>query len=361
MARIEHDRLFKELLSEFFADFIALFFPEVMQYLDPDSLVRLDKELFADGTAGDTYEADLVVQGKFRGEDTHFLLHVEHQATSRGGFDRRMFRYFSLLHEAHDLPVYPIALFSHDAPRRPESDTYRVNFPDLAVLEFRYRVVQLNRLQWEDFRERANPVASALMAKMKMQPSERPLVKLACLQALTSLGLNPAQIQLLSGFIDTYLQLNSEEEARFQTELERVAPAQQQEEVMQIVTSWMREGIEIGRREGFQEGLTEGRQAGLAEGRQAGLTEGLAEGRQAGLAEGLQEGQKQAAIAFVLRLLERKCGTIEEETRDRIEKLPFEQLEVLGEALLEFQGINDLERWLQALENAEAERDGESN
>ena len=265
--------------------------------------------------------------------------------------NRNTVRAIANTHEAHDLPVYPIALFSHDTPRRPEADTYRVNFPDLAVLEFRYRVVQLNRLQWQDFRERANPVASALMAKMEMQPSERPTVKLACLQALTDLGLNPAQIQLLSGFIDTYLQLDSEEEARFQAELERIAPARQQEEVMQIVTSWMREGIEIGRREG----LIEGRQEGLIEGRQ----EGLIEGRQEGLVEGRQEGQKQAAIAFVLRLLDRKFGTIVREVCDRIEKLPFERLEALGEALLEFQEPEDLERWLEAVESEEVEKDSD--
>ena len=267
------------------------------------------------------------------------------------------------------MPIYPIALFSHDVPRRPVLDGHRVTFPDLAVLEFRYRVVQLNRLQWQDFRDLPNPVASALMAKMNMETSERPTVKLACLQALAALGLNPARVQLLSGFIDTYLQLNSKEEARFQRELERVAPTQQ-EEVMQIVTSWMREGIEIGRREGVeigrqeglvegrQEGLVEGRQKGLVEGRQEGLVEGrqegLAEGRQEGLSEGLQEGQKQAAIAFVLRLLDRKFDSLAPEMRDRILLLSFEQLEMLGEALLDFQEPGDLERWLETLESEEA-------
>ena len=151
---------------------------------------------------------------------------------------------------------------------------------------------------------------------------------------------------------------------------------------MQIVTSWMREGIEIGRREGVeigrqeglvegrqeglvegrqeglvegrQEGLVEGRQEGLVEGRQEGLVEGrqegLVEGRQEGLVEGRQEGlvegRQEEAIAFVLRLLDRKLGSLEPALRDRIERLPFEQLEALGEALLDFQDIGDLERWL---------------
>ena len=116
---------------------------------------------------------------------------------------------------------------------------------------------------------------------------------------------------------------------------------------MQIVTSWMREGIEIGRREGFQEGRQEGRQ------------EDLVEGHQEGLVEGRQEGQKQAAIAFVLRLLEYKFGPIAQEMCDRIERLPFEQLEALGEALLKFEEPEDLERWLEVVESEEAEKGGE--
>ena len=45
MERTDHDRLFKELLSTFFVEFVALFLPEVRAYLESDSLVSLDKEL----------------------------------------------------------------------------------------------------------------------------------------------------------------------------------------------------------------------------------------------------------------------------------------------------------------------------
>lgn len=79
------------------------------------------------------------------------------------------------------------------------------------MLEFNYRVIQLNRFQWQDFMNQPNPVASALMSKMRKSNQERPLVKLASLRLLSSLGLNPAQVQLISGFIDTYLRLNAEE------------------------------------------------------------------------------------------------------------------------------------------------------
>jgi hypothetical protein len=49
---LDHDRLFKELLSTFCLEFIGLFLPGANTYLDPTSLEFLDKEVFTDVTAG---------------------------------------------------------------------------------------------------------------------------------------------------------------------------------------------------------------------------------------------------------------------------------------------------------------------
>lgn len=46
------------------------------------------------------------------------------------------------------------------------------------VLQFEYAAIQLNRLPWRRFVGHSNPVAIALMAKMKMAPADRPKVKL---------------------------------------------------------------------------------------------------------------------------------------------------------------------------------------
>ncbi len=66
---------------------------------------------------------------------------------------------------------------------------------------------------------------------------------------MATLRLNPAKMQLISGFIDTYRRLNVEEEAIFQAEIIRLELVQQ-EVVMEIVTSWMETGIQRGRQEG---------------------------------------------------------------------------------------------------------------
>jgi hypothetical protein len=61
------------------------------------------------------------------------------------------------------------------------------------VLEFRFHAIQLNRLNWRDYIDRPNPVAAALMSKMKIAKRDRPNVKAECLRLLVTLKLDPAK------------------------------------------------------------------------------------------------------------------------------------------------------------------------
>ncbi len=220
---MDHDRLFKELLTTFFVEFVDLFFPALAAYLDRSSVTFLDKEIFTDVTQGERHHVDLVVQARFRDQPSYFLVHMEPQAERRAGFPRRMFGYFSRLHEKYGLPVYPIAVLSYTAPQSEQADEYRVEFPDLSVLTFRFRVVQLNRLDWRNFVDRTSPVVAALMARMRMEQSDQPHVKLACLRMLAQLQLDPARRALISGFVDSYLRLTIEQESDFSRELNQLA------------------------------------------------------------------------------------------------------------------------------------------
>jgi predicted transposase YdaD len=67
----------------------------------------------------------------------------------------------------------------------------------------------------------------------------------------------------------------------------------------------------------------------------------LAEGRQ----EGRQEGRSAEGRSLVIRLLTRKLGQLPQDVLEQLETLSLKQLENLGEALLDFQGITDLETW----------------
>jgi len=63
------------------------------------------------------------------------------------------------------------------------------------------------------------------------------------------------------------------------------------------------------------------------------------------LEEGRQEGRQEEGRSLILRLLTRQVGDVPEALRSRISTLSLEQLESLGEALLDFGAIADLEDW----------------
>lgn len=139
------------------------------------------------------------------------------------------------------------------------------------------------------------------MAKMNIAPAERRQVKFECLRLLTTLRLDVARMQLISGFIDTYLRLNADDEKLLRSDIARIEPVEQ-EAVIKILTSWIEQGIE--------------------------------------------QGKQSEARSLIMLLLPRKIGTIEPQLQDRIQQLSLTQLEDLAVALLDFSSVADLETWL---------------
>ncbi len=95
-------------------------------------------------------------------------------------------------------------------------------------------------------------------------------------------------------------------------------------------------------------GLSELKQTRVyQEARQEGIQVGIQVGRQEGIQVGRQEGRRAEARSLLLRLLTRRVGQLTPATLKQIEALELEQLEELGEALLDFAAPDDLQAWLQ--------------
>ncbi|GCL39381.1 hypothetical protein SR1949_45070 [Sphaerospermopsis reniformis] len=104
-------------------------------------------------------------------------------------------------------------------------------------------------------------------------------------------------MELISGFIDTYLRLNTTEEQQLETELKQ-ANLVEQEQIMEIVTSWMEKGIEQGEQK------------------------------------------------IVKKLLKRRFNNITPSLENRINELSVEQIESLADAIFDFQSVDNLINWL---------------
>lgn len=243
------------------------------------------------------------MQARLRQEPATLLIHLEHQAQEDAELPRRMFRYFARFYDAFDTPVYPIALCSYVRSRALASDRHELSVLARTILSFQYRVLQLNQLDWRDFLGTTNPVAIALMARMRIAPRDRWRVKAASLRLLVGARLSAAQRRLLSQFVDVYLRLQGAEEQAFQAEVATFATPER-EAVMEIVTSW----------------------------------------EQKGRAEGLVEGQRQV----LEMVLSQKLGPLPEDILTHLGALASSQLTALTRVLPALTTTDDLRRWLAA-------------
>ncbi|KHG38930.1 hypothetical protein OA07_26725 [Aphanizomenon flos-aquae 2012/KM1/D3] len=74
---------------------------------------------------------------------------------------------------------------------------------------------------------------------------------------------------------------------------------------------------------------------------------GEKKGLQQGVQQGLQQGVQQGEANLTIRQLKRRCGNLTAIQEEKVRLLSISQLESLGEALLDFQNMSDLENWLQ--------------
>ncbi len=81
---------------------------------------------------------------------------------------------------------------------------------------------------------------------------------------------------------------------------------------------------------------------GVAKGIAQGITQGIAQDTVIGLVQGTVIGQR----SLILRLLHRQVGTLPDALQSQVAQLSVTQLEALGEALLDFSALADLEQWL---------------
>ncbi len=301
---IYHDRLFKELLKSFFSEFIEIFFPQVYEAINLEHIRFLQQELFTDVTRGDKHLVDILVQTRLKEEPGIILVHVESQASVEKDFAERMFIYFCRLFQEHRCRILPIAIFSYPQ-KHDEPDYFNLEFPFMQVLDFRFLILELREHNWRNYIRSNNPAAAALLSKMGYQKKERVQVKLEFLRMLVRMKLDPARMTLLTGFFETYLRLNEEEEKQLEVEMGKI-DVKEAKRMMEITTSWEQKGRVKGRAEGKVEGQTD----------------------------------------LLIRLLHKKFINVPQEIENQVRTLSPKKLQVLAEAIFDLKSIDDIKTFL---------------
>jgi hypothetical protein len=267
----------------------------------------LDKELeevVKDAEIGRRFADKLVKIYLTNGSEEWILIHIEVQAQQESNFAERVYIYTSRIYSKYNKKVVSIAVLGDDNPNWKPSQfgyslfgyTLNVEYPIIKLLDYQQQQPQLSASN--------NPFAIVVLAHLAAlnTTNDRTLrkqEKLALVEQLYSMGFEEQDILNLFAFLDWMLTLPLELEAEFKQEVKQL----EERRAMKYVTSVERSGIEIGK--------------------------------------------KEHALSLITRQLNRRVGNIDDTIVDRLRGLSVEELDILGEALLDFTSMADLTNWLE--------------
>ena len=316
----DNDSPWKDLIDAEFVDFLHFFAPHAARDVDWSvPPVSLDGELQALSIAADADRrcADKLVRvRRTTGDDVFVLVHVEVQGRRDPQFAARMAAYRRRIEERWAAPVFSIALLADDSPSwRPgeyvdELWGNRVHFVFhmVKLLDYADRV---DALLDDD-----NVFGLAVVAHLRARASRKDLRqrftwKVELTRLLHERGHELVRIQRLFRFIDWLLILPAVLRVRYTDEVVRI----HEEKRVPYISTVERDNIAAATARALQQGRQEGRHEGQA--------------------------------ALVLRLLERRLGSLDDVDRAAVLALPAERIESLAEAVLDFASAGDLRAWIE--------------
>lgn len=305
----EYDSLWKDILQLYFEEFMLFFFPEAYREIDwtrkPEFLDKELQEVVRDAELGRRFADKLVKLYRNSGEENWILVHIEVQSQEESNFAKRMYTYNYRIYDRYERSIASLAVLGDEhANWRPSRFGFELfgcrvdfQFPVVKLVDYKHRLGELEASR--------NPFATVVMAHLAALETssdrlQRKQQKLALVRRLYALGFKRQDVLNLLAFVDWMLTLPLELEAEFNREVEQLEAEQR----MKYITSFERLGIE--------------------------------------------KGKHSEALSLVTRLLNRRLGhSIEDTLVERLRSLSVEELEALGEALLDFTEVGDLIAWLE--------------
>jgi hypothetical protein len=301
---MEHDQRFKVLIQEFLREFLGLFFPELLPYLDLSRVSWLQQEIYPYAPEELRLTIDLLARvpllpaAAALPDRPHFdaiLIHIEiESADAVEPFRRRMYRYFHFLTEKHDLTVLPIAVYLRVGLQGRGKDVYEVRVLDRTPLRFEYDYVGLPGLEGADYLRQANSLGIAWSALMRWPRPQRAQAAVEALDRIVSGTESPARKMLLCECVQAYAPLDDAQ----RVELYSLLQEPQNQGVRAVVKTWSEEGEE----------------------------------------RGVEKGKRD----IVLKQLKARFPDLSPTAQQRVKEWPVEKVEEVGIALLTARSLRDL-------------------
>lgn len=304
--RADYDSPWKEILRAYFPQAIQFFFPTTAALVDWTKPVEfLDtqlRQITKEAKIGRRFADLLVKVHLLRGEPRWLLLHVEVQSAKDNEFPTRMmvynFRIFDLFGQH---PISLAILADTNQQWRPDhyefdaaNTSWHFRFGMVKLLDFKQRMAELETSD--------NPFAIVVLAHLQAQAKRqdalgRKNVKFALVRMLYERGYPRQEIINIFRFVDWAIQLPNDLKLQFWQDIHDFEEQRQ----MPYITSIEEIGIERGKRD------------------------------------------------LILRQLTRrlKGAELPANLAAQVQALPLPQIEALGEDLLDFTALSDLQAWLK--------------
>jgi predicted transposase/invertase (TIGR01784 family) len=322
-----HDRFFKEVFSrpEVAEDFLLHYLPPHVSGLLQTNTIRLHKDSFVDANLKEFF-SDLLYQVDFReGRPAFVYILFEHKSYPAPDIAFQLLRYMTRIWEYSSKqavgslpPVIPIVLYHGMAKWRIPLNfacLYRAPESLKEILwDFSYYLCDLSAHTDGEIKLGAMATVALLLLKNIRSETlaERLMDVFGLLRAMTE--------QTALEFLETILRyLGAASETLTMEDCRKALEATFPETGEMYMDRWTEQLVAEHRQEWMKEGIR----------------------------EGMREGIKEGAVSLTIRLLIRKFGPLDSALEERVRQLSFEELERLGEELLDFQDESALAQWLE--------------
>jgi len=277
----EFDSPWKEMIENYFEDFMEFFYPNVYDAIDwIQGYEFLNQELQKVVREAATKKGRLVDKlvkvWRKDGKETLLYIHIEVQGQRETDFPKRIFTYHYRLYDRYGPQIISLVILGDgDKNWRPRSYGYS----DLGCrLFFKFPIVKLLDYQdkWKQLEKSNNPFSIVVRTHLKgletrRFPEQRYHWKVELFKALQKAKYSRQEILDLYHFLDWVLALPVELSQQFDHFVEDYEEAKKVRYITSIEKRWLEKGVQQGIQQGLGQGLQQGIGQGISQGLQLGL------------------------------------------------------------------------------------------
>lgn len=215
----DYDSPWKEILDDYFEDFMAFFFPEAHAAIDWQRGVEFfDKELqkiVADAALGRRYADKLAKVWLKSGDAVWVMIHVEVQGQQETGFELRIYIYNRRIFERYNAPVASFAILTDDDPDWRPVEYRQQLFGTITNFQFEAAKLLDHETRWPELEANPNVFAVVAMAHLRVINTRRNIGarlewKLQLTKLLYERGYDRLTVARLFKFLDWLMWLPKE-------------------------------------------------------------------------------------------------------------------------------------------------------